>query len=203
MSLGLPRAFALFVVLFPVAIAIELACYLLAPAVALFVTTRPRQDRVKRLGNQTLTLDRDYLITPLAWFQTHDNAVDEFWYGLFNADSIFPWLRRATQADYERSRWLRYACRVLWLWRNCAYGFHYHLLGRPLDLPERVIEAGVKESGGLWYRLTIRQSSWQVRFQAPIAGSIYLDLNFGWKAHTGFPRCMYANRVIGFGRIHD
>lgn len=32
---------------------------------------------------------------------------------------------------------------------------------------------------------------------APLFG-IYLDINIGWKEHDGFPRAMYANRLIAF-----
>ena len=59
------------------ALAIELVCYLLAPIVACFVTSRMRDDYVKRWRVQAGTM-RDYIIKPLRWFQTHDNAVDEW-----------------------------------------------------------------------------------------------------------------------------
>ena len=50
-----------------------------APLIGLCITHQERTDRVKRLGNKQVTMQRTYLIKPLYWFQTHDNAVDEWW----------------------------------------------------------------------------------------------------------------------------
>lgn len=182
-------------------ILIELMCYLLAPVVALFIHSEERTDRVKRLGNATVTMQRDYLIKPLMWFQTHDNAVDEWWYGLFNDTSYFRFLREATQLDYNTSTWIRYCCRVHWLWRNCGYGFLYNLLGRDLEVPKQksttVRVYGIKNQG-LWYEYTRRLYCFQLEAQIPLYGLRHLSINIGWKEHDGFPRALYANRIIGF-----
>ena len=71
---------AIWLLYFIPAILIELVCYILAPIVALFIRSELRNDVVKRLNKQTVSMPRDYLIKPLMWFQTHDNAVDEWWY---------------------------------------------------------------------------------------------------------------------------
>lgn len=176
---------------------IELLCYLLAPVVALCVRTEPRTDRVKRLGNLTVTMPRDYLLKPLMWFQTHDNAVDEWWYGAYNTDHWFRFARDATQADYDSKAWFRWYCRVMWLWRNCGYGFLYHLLGREA-WPESVRSGGIKDSGRLWWQLTDRDTSLQFEAQVPLIGRRHISINVGWKTHKGFPRALYANRIIGF-----
>lgn len=191
----------IWLIYFVPAVLIELACYLLAPVVALCIETRPRFDRVKRLGNISKQLDRDYLIKPLFWFQTHDNAVDEWWYGLFNYDSYFKWLREATQADYDASKWLRYVCRVHWLWRNCAYGFHYHLFGR---IKEKIGIADMygQEYQGFWMFLQRYSKRFQFECQIPLGqvktGTRFISINIGWKTHKGFNKVMYANRIIGF-----
>lgn len=176
------------------ALLIEVLAMLLTPLIALFVTTELRTDRVKRLGNQTLTMERTYLIKVFRWFQSHDNAVDEYWYGLFTEDSVFRCLREATQEDYDRKGWLRYLCRMLWMWRNCAYGFHYHWFSRILDA-ETVSEYGTRDSG-VWWRFTRRISSFHLKAQFPISKKFFISINIGWKTHTGFPRCMYANRFF-------
>lgn len=193
----------IWLIYFVPAILIELACYLLAPVVALCIETRPRFDRVKRLGNISQQLDRDYLIKPLFWFQTHDNAVDEWWYGLFNNDSYFKWLREANQADYDASKWLRYVCRVHWLWRNCGYGFLYHLLGKPIkSLTFSKLNQLGKEGEGFWVSLKRYSKSFQFECQIPLGqvktGARFITINIGWKKHKGFNKVMYANRVIGF-----
>lgn len=176
------------------AIAIELMCYILAPLVALFVTRELRTDRVKRMGNAQHTLLRDYLIKPLRWFQTHDNAVDEWWYGKFNTDHWFKFAREWTEMDYASKAWVRYYCRVMWLWRNCAYGFHYHLFGQPREAWPGVLKHGI-EGKGFWHQLQLYPSSFQFECHVPL-GPRYISINIGWKPHKGFDRLMYANRIF-------
>lgn len=190
----------LWVLLFIPALVTELLCMILAPIVALpcFVTHEDRTDRVKRLGNKTLTMSREYIIKPLRWFQTHDNAVDEYWWGLFTDSSVIPYVKEATQEHYDKEPCLRYLCRLLWLWRNCAYGFHYHLFSRQLDDTVATYEKG-NEDSGYYHKVIVRVSSWQVKMNIPVCSMFHMSLNFGWKKHTGFDRCMYANRIIGFG----
>lgn len=178
------------------AIAIELLCYMLAPIVACFARTEPRYDVVKRLNKRSVLMQRDYLIKPLYWFQTHDNAVDEWWYGMYNTNHWFAFARNWTQADYDRSRVIRWYCRVMWLWRNCAYGFHYNLFSRPKEVLGQVYTAGV-EVKGFWYQLNVYQKSFQLQCHVPL-GARYLSINIGWKAHKTTQRLLYANRIIGF-----
>lgn len=169
--------------IFPFNFGIYLLCMILNPLVALFVT--------KRGG-------REYLVQPLYWFQTHDNAVDEWWWGCFNESSALAYFRDATQAQYDKSAFLRYACRVMWLWRNVGYGFAYNVFGRKLD-EELWIKERVVEKQGFWYKLTQRRSSFQLKMTIPTPWFWYLDINIGWKTHKGFPRAMYAGRLIGSG----
>lgn len=179
---------------------IEIMCYLLAPFVSLFIRTEARTDRVKREGNLTLTMMRDYLAQPLMWFQTHDNAVDEWWYGAFNTEHWFEFARLATQDDYNNKAWFRWYCRVMWLWRNCGYGFLYNLLGRDLGTHPHIKYVrvhGIKHQG-FWYEYTVRLNSFQLEAQIPLYGLRHITINIGWKEHDGFPRALYANRIIGF-----
>lgn len=166
--------------IFPFNFGIYLLCMILNPLVALFVT--------KRGG-------REYLVQPLYWFQTHDNPADEYWHGGYFTDSFFPYVRNATQAQYDNSRFLRYVCRLFWLWRNCAYGFSYNLFGIPLHYTEEVTEHGM-EASGLWWCYTDRIISWQLKAHYPIGFGLHIDVNIGWKTHKGFPRAMYADRVF-------
>lgn len=179
-------------VLFIPAIIIELFCWITAPIACLFVRKELRTDRVKRLNNETLTFDREYLIYPFSLWATHDNAVDEMWWGKFS----HPWIDNKSQFEYDNSRWLRYVCRVLWVWRNTAYGFHYEYFGRPVE-DSVVYTKGIKNTG-FWYKLQVRTSSFQLQAQIPTGGKTYQDINLGWKEHRGFPKLMYANRIIGF-----
>lgn len=177
---------------------IKLIATIFAPLIGLCITHQERTDRVKRLGNKQVTMQRTYLIKWLYWFQTHDNAVDEWWWGCFNESSALAYFRDATQAQYDKSAFLRYACRVMWLWRNVGYGFAYNVFGRKLD-EELWIKERVVEKQGFWYKLTQRRSSFQLKMTIPTPWFWYLDINIGWKTHKGFPRAMYAGRLIGSG----
>lgn len=175
---------------------ISIFCKLTAPVVALFVTKELRTDRVKRLGNQVLTFDREYIIKPLRWWQTFDNAVDEYWWGQFNGQSYFRFMREATQDQYNRSAFVRWFCRVTWMQRNAAYGFAQYLFGRPGG-----VELYRKQYGDPSSRFSLtfirRKCSWQLYGKHPLIGNYYNNVNFGWKPHDGFDRVMFAGRIIG------
>lgn len=183
------------------ALFVELACYVANPFVALFTVREMREDRVKQHPHDDaiVTIPHDYLINPLRWFQTHDNAVDEWWYGAYNTEDWLPAARSWTQADYDNSWWIRYYCRVKWLYRNNAYGFLYNLFSVPVEDLETVEEIGIKGlRGGTWSELKVYKSSFQYEVQKAITTDRYLSINIGWKSHKGFPKKMYANRFIGF-----
>ena len=178
------------------ALIVEIACYILAPVVALFITKELRTDKVKRLGGEEVTMLREYIVKPLFWFQTHDNAVDEWWYGKYNEDHYFKFAREATQLDYDTKAWFRWYCRWMWMWRNCAYGFHYNLFSVMYE-ESKVYTEGIKKKT-FWYEIAVRNHSWQLEAHVPIPFTDrYTSINIGWKPHKGFPRMMIANRIIG------
>lgn len=180
------------------ALLVEIACWILTPLVCLFVVKRMRTDVVKRDYNKAVvTLEREYLPDWLSLFGTPDNAVDEFYWGQY---STVP-----TPEQYFSSWWWRYYCRVMWLWRNTAYGFHYWLFSLPEDEVLYVKEHGVKNSRGVWWKYTQRKSSWQLELQHPIGFGRYNHVNIGFKGHKGddIERVMMANRVIGLRKYKD
>jgi hypothetical protein len=185
--------------LFIPALLVELACYLLNPLVAIFTRKEIRTDRAKILGG-VVTMERDYLLKPLMYFQTHDNAVDEWWYDGYAKDSFFKWLREATQEEYDSSWWLRYVCRVMWLYRNNAYGFLFYWFSTPVEAlgTEKII--GIEDSGEFWMHYQQFKHSFKLEAQIPILfTNRFYSLNIGWKAHRSapLPLKMYANRIIG------
>lgn len=137
-----------------------------SPIACLFVVRQPYTTTVKRYGKKTLTLQRDRLVWWLNWFDTMDNATDEYFYGMYD------YAENVTQAEYDNSKWLQYKFRVLWLQRNSAYGLRNTKL---FTLP--------KDSK--W--------AWQYKGGSIIKGR---TINIGWKAHKGFDRLMYAGRII-------
>ena len=161
--------YALWASYFIPALAVELFCWVTNPIACLFVRKEPRHDIVKRLGKQYATFDREYIWGIFSLWATHDNAVDEGWWGLYD----IPFLANTTQADYDNSELVRYWCRLWWLSRNTAYGWHYLLFSLPLD------------------------DGWQYKAQKPLLFGYYNDINIGWKSHKSKPRKLYANRIIG------
>lgn len=194
--------FLLWLVYFIPAILIELVCYLLAPLVAIFITTRWYDDIVKRKGKIMIALRRDFIIKPLYWFQTHDNAVDEWWYGVYNKDHWFKFAQNWTQNDYDNSKFIRYYCRLMWLWRNCAYGFHYNLFSRPKEtvIKRQFLSNNIPTGKVFWYCLSIYPKSFQFECHIPLKWR-YISINIGWKAHKKIPNLLYANRIISFKKI--
>lgn len=175
----------------------NVVCWIGTPVIALFVTYELHKTTVKRFYHAEREFYREFLIRPLRWFQSVDNACDEWWYGCYNFDSPIPYLRNATQAQYLASPFLRYVCRCLWLWRNAAGGVAYYPFGVVRDDPISTTIHGVKNSGSLWYRIIRRPSSWQLSAQIPLGFGLFNDINIGWKPFNNMPRLAYAGRVLG------
>ena len=181
------------IIYFIPAMLIEFLCWLTNPIACLFTRRDLRYDYVKRLG-LNITLERDYLRQPFYLWQTHDNAVDEGWYGLYD----IPFLNDKTQADYDNSWLIRYWCRLWWLSRNTAYGWLYALFSKPKELvPVAVHEYGLEDGDGLWLCLTRFEHSFQFEAHIPLWGGKYNSINIGWKSHKLMPRRLYANRILG------
>lgn len=94
----------------------------------------------------------------------------------------------------------RYCCGVLWLTRNCSYGFAFYLLGYtavpPIEVTssENTISAKEKNGGGWMYKNTAKIFSlfgWEVHWNNLL----------GWKLDTSAQfdtRSMIANRIAFF-----
>lgn len=179
----------------PFALIIQFFAMAFTPLACLFVTKRERTDYVKRLGT-TVTMQREYLMKYVYWFQPHDNPVDQLWYGLYD-----DWLinaRKWSQDDYDRNPFIRYYCRVRWCWRNPAYGFHYALFSIDKEeMPWRTFEDGAEDQRGGWLKLDVYQHYFQFQLQIPDRKdpSLYRSINIGWKSHKAMPKTLYANRI--------
>lgn len=168
------------------ALIVEFVAWWLTPIVCLFVVKRMHKDKVKRLNRIVVEMEREFLPDWLSLFGTPDNAVDEYFWGMYS--------ETPTQEQYLTSWWWRYYCRVRWLFRNTGYGFMYEWFSVPAE--EGVItERGIKYQG-FWWKYTKRPSSFQWQAHIPLTFGLFNDVNVGWKSH-GFSRLMYANRVIG------
>jgi hypothetical protein len=176
------------IIYFPFIALVEILTTVLAPLICLFVVKREYTDRVKRRGNAQFTMQREFLPKYLYWFQYPDNAVDEYFWCSYNVDSFLPYLRNATEEQYESSPFLRYFCRVMWLWRNSGGGFNTYLFGAP-------VEEGVKSQVGSLV-LTKRPSSFQLKGIVQISERWSMNINMGWKQLGEVERLTYAGRFF-------
>ncbi len=178
----------------PFVLLVELIAIIVAPLVALFITKRMRTDRVKLIDKtEHQTMMREYLIDALYYFQTHDNAVDEYWWDAYFLDS--PFFKNLTQDDYDSKPYVRWMMRVMWLWRNVAYGFNYAWFSLPNEDRIETV-TGVKGKPG-WKRIRQGRYSFQFQYNLPLWGEKYMSLNVGWKKHKGKDKMIFANRIIG------
>lgn len=188
-------------------IAFELVSYFIVPFVSLFTRLEVRTDRVKRMGNKQHTMLREYLPKMFNYWQTHDNAQDEYFWGMFADKGDY---LDTSIAEYDNSWWLRYCNRVMWGWRNIGYGYLYHKLGVTQEAePVEVFEHGVEDSGLLWVRIEVYQNYFLYEAQIPNDDG-YKSYKFGWKSHRSAPQLedgtknvMYANRIITNTREYD
>ena len=185
---------------YPLSLAVSVLFRLLAPLVAIPTVGYLRIDIMKRFGKQKIAWPRAFLLPYFKWFATHDNAADEWWYGVYNSKHWLKSVRNWTQTDYNNSWLIRYFCRVAWLWRNAGYGFSQSVLGidasntmkndRPWHGFEQI----------RWYRLPDLRIlvALQLTGKLWLTSNCYLDINIGWKGHKGFNRLMYAGRILAF-----
>ena len=141
------------------------------------------------------------------WATTFDDCADAHWYtGRMKEFSIFGWqpFKNVTQEQYEASSWYRYVARVLWLYRNPAYGLalklgfdqtgleitkhqdesHLWDKGYP-NTTYRTFTNFKDEKGFLWERQIHLGKQWFLEF--------VLGYKIPWKGQN---KAMIANRIV-------
>lgn len=142
---------------------------ILSPFACLFIDSAPYHTTVKRYGKQYKTLQRDRLKPWLSWFDTFDNAVDEYFYGMYDNTPNY------TQEYYDTHIIYRWYCRVMWLQRNSMYGFLHSYVS-------------IKPDSKL---------AWHYKGNVPIGFGYQMHINIGWKEHKESDVLMYAGRPVG------
>lgn len=160
----------------PLAIIAILSAYFIVPIACLFTRTELRTDTMKRKARAArvpeytqFTAMRTYLHKAFNWYQTHDNAMDEYWYGGYD-DFIN---NRFTQDTYDKCWLLRYYNLVMWGWRNKAYNFRYLVLGVPQSLDEPSVFKDGDSTLYLWrdyffYERNGSKTGWNSHRSAPV-----------------------------------
>ena len=182
----------------------KLLTFIVSPILALPFFVR-HEVETKVTGKPGKLDTHEFLQPWLMWFQTHDAPLDEWWTAGYGEDS---WIKRKyTQEDYDSKGWLRYLCRIMWLWRNPAYGLA-HALGYDqhgmVDVYKRD-EGELWDSGypnfSVWLVKNIRnQYGFMVEWQFYYYKQRCIELYVGWKLHRDDPdrKCMIAVRFSPF-----
>ena len=173
--------------------------WVFAPIIALFYFKELRIDTVKRFNKEVKAFDREYIWKYLNWFATHDNAVDEYFWGFYKGDWLDKLLFGKIVSDwsieeYDSSPIKRWWVRVRWLWRNPAYKFSHDVLGFQCD--EKCIESINKYKNfeiTTWLNLDGSRAFLVV---GGIGFKPFNNLRFGWKPNKGFSKLMFADRII-------
>lgn len=165
--------YLVWLLIWPVLFAVKVFAWFMSPLVSIFIVTKLRQDKIKRLNKQEVLLQRDSLVWWLTWLDTDDNATDEYWYGMYDKTA------NVTQEYYDTHKIYRWWCRSCWLRRNSAYTFNRKFFGIAKNSP----------------------LAWQYKAQKPLFGRYYNDINIGYKAHKGFDRLMFAGRILGLRKF--
>lgn len=177
-----------------------LVTFILAPVGCLFYYWEERTDRVKRLAYERgenpykqYTIARQYLYWPFDYITTDDNAVDEYFWGMFDMEDV-------SLDEYHQSWWLQYYARVRWVWRNPAYKFGRRFLGFDVVKNAKVVSnhivigKNVMETT-LW---TNPDGSKAFLIEGGFDVPLLKDIKYGWKAHKGFNRLLIADRTVTF-----
>lgn len=176
-------------------------CYLLNPIVVLFAD------------------DEGELHGWLHYFQTHDDSLDsefymkecvpafldygynEHYYSVTDVDYFDGECVRTYSKLKENCSWTtkeriqRYCCRVLWLYRNCAYGFCHYFFGQNMENIEWK-KINNKEfygvTGNKWLKPFVYKN------ENEICKHLEWKVYIGWKAYpnqSDARHCMIASRV--------
>lgn len=97
-----------------------------------------------------------------------------------------------------KEKFQRYVCRLVWLWRNNAYGFSYYVTG--IDVRKEDIEkVKTQENDGyVWF---VTDYAFCYKDERPSFGNHHWDNFVGWKfqsVNKDVERCMLAFRITPF-----
>lgn len=176
-------------------LAADILAFILAPIAALpcFIKVHPN--------------GRERIRGAWQWITTHDAPIDTYAYGSAGRKH---WLLKRFDVDNPANNpaWLRYANRVLWIWRNPAYQVS-HWLGYD---QRGVTPSPDRFKDPRWDTGEPNRAFWRVVNHRGQVGFLYqqqinwwrftLEIQFGWKLYRrdDDQRCMLAFRFIPFKR---
>lgn len=187
----------------PVALLVTVLCYITNPIVALFADEEGELPGFLHLW-QTWddSLDSEYYMHNVvpSWL---DYGYDEHYTVCSGSDLYIQPYGRTRQFSVIRpgAKWTikqrlqRYLCRVLWIYRNAAYGWMFFVLGSDMSNTEYKISDPDKSFGSFGSGLKQR---FVYKNDKTICSWLRWKIYLGWKTSKGNTepkRCMYAYRV--------
>lgn len=106
----------------------------------------------------------------------------------------------ATFSTKERIQ--RYFCRVLWIMRNCGYGFAFYMFGASGDIKDVkvVSQEGNEKLNAYDTNSNWLTRNWSYKFYEKLFGNVYVAGYLGWKIpiwhDEGKYKAMIVNRVV-------
>ena len=176
--------------------------FILAPIISMppFVVIRNESEAIGYSSHYP-DKQREFLIKPLRWMQTHDAPLDEYYFeGYYKGK----WTER-----FKSNKWFMRMC---WIWRNPAYGVA-HKLGydqRGMVLTKDRDEMHLRDSGtkNISYYTSINGKGKEgfmyfAQFPYPLINGKALELYLGYKLTRKDPdeRCMLAVIVKPFKSV--
>lgn len=136
----------------------------------------------------------------LGWMLTRDNPIDALWQQRQHIEG-YSWMRDLPVSAFERSGWLRWQARTLWLIRNPAAGLSdllgYESTGQPVRI---LAQRGEWDSGSTNWLIQSWPGAWQVKAQLfyRASGKHFLRVNLGWKSVSNRSRLIYTSHINPF-----
>nr|DAP90985.1 MAG TPA: Envelope protein [Caudoviricetes sp.] len=196
-------------------------CMLTNPIVVLFCDKYGNLPRIFRLW-QTYDncLDIDWMIyenkVPKI-FQYDFNKHYKYYMESKNNDEMIPGHVVILDDNFTiKERIQRYFCRVLWLYRNCAYGFAYNLLGIEFIGKQQYVLENSRGNGKELFVSYLQNPKGLKRYFSVKCKEIWvcpiidkkfrMDIYMGWKLsgtqnYTNKKRAMLAIRISPFIRV--
>lgn len=183
----------------------KLLVYVFAPVISLPPFIRyAEESAVTGYPSLLPGVKREFLIKPLMWAQTHDAPLDEYGVESYHRRDN-TWLHKlALRLGIER-----YYYRVMWLWRNSAYGLAHDILGCDQTSAELI----AFRDNGTWrrpvsdyqywvMRNALGQVFWQLQGQIIYSKTRKIEYRLGWGVFRYSPhdKGMYHARVLPFRR---
>lgn len=172
----------------PVLIALSLIAFVINPILALFIT-KAEESETTGLPSLHPGMPREFLIKPLRIWQSEDAPVDEYYWANYEPNG---WFQRTFRDKYEASAGVRYLYRVMWLYRNPAYGF-----GNRLGYNSTGMYFTAKNDNEHLWRTGVTNQSWW------IARNSYGEIGWCYQLQWHFYKRRCLEVYLGYKLLAD